>query len=62
MDHDLPRGVQTNGIGRTTTAHLNLTVTLAEADRDELIRHAKYRYRRVERPESKGIPYAGKAR
>lgn len=29
---DQPRGVQTNGIGQKTTAHLNLTRSLADVD------------------------------
>lgn len=54
-------GVQTNGIGRVTTSHLNLTVTLAEADRDDFIRHNNARLsRRIPTPESKGIAFAGK--
>lgn len=61
-DNELARGVETNGIGLVTTSHLNLTVTLADADRDDFIRHAKARSGRVPRPEAKGVAYAGKAR
>jgi hypothetical protein len=56
-------GVITNGLGKRTTAHLNLTVTLADADkRDTKARAAQERKVRSRRPReshSVKIPYAG---
>lgn len=61
-------GVKTNGIGKTTTAHLNLTRTLADIDAEQ----ARQRQKKPEpvtnprqapyapRSQSKKIPYAGK--
>lgn len=56
------RGIETNGEGMRCTAHLNLTVTMADAVRFEAERHARAatvsKKRRYERQPK--IPYAGK--
>lgn len=49
-------GVVTNGIGRKTTAHLNLTVTLA--DRPEPRKNPNGR--QMGKPRFRKMPYAGK--
>lgn len=49
-------GVITNGIGRKTTAHLNLTVTMA----DKPAPRKNPNGRTKDRPNSHKIPYAGR--
>lgn len=56
-------GSPTDGIGRSSASHLNLTRSLADVARDELvktIRTKKARGRPVGPSEPKRIPFAGK--
>ena len=60
------RGVVTHGIGRQTTAHLNLTRTLADVGRKPTVDHAnrfstKAAARKRESHSNK-VPYAGSTR
>ena len=52
LDQQRARGVETNGIGKVTTAHLNLTKTMASQIREEWeeqLRHSPMKGRRTYR-------------
>lgn len=59
LDQQRARGVETNGIGKVTAAHLNLTVTMerqVRAECDERYRHSAMKGRRTYRRASAPLP------
>lgn len=59
LDQQRARGVETNGIGKVTTAHLNLTKTMASQIREEWedqLRHSAMKGRRTYRRASAPLP------
>lgn len=70
LDQQRARGVETNGIGKVTTAHLNLTRAVKDVDDDVTARRIAKRMSRVPekppRPRSyrqlAKIAYAGRER